>query len=140
MKKAINYLEHINVNVSNLDNALLFFKTAFPEFQVRGGGAAQNDKWVHFGNDYTYIAINEKKLEHPLRDKFKSPGVNHAGFVVSDIDALASRMEENGFKRDYPKQVQKYRIRDYFADADGNQYEFVQYLSDNVNERNDYSE
>ena len=44
----------------------------------------------------------------------------------------------NGYQRDYPKQVEQFRIRDYFADADGNQYEFVQYLSEVVSEKNSY--
>ncbi len=140
MKNSINYMEHFNMNVSNLDNAIQFFKTAFPDFDVRGGGAVDGVKWLHFGNDDTYIAMTERPLKTSEIDKYSTPGINHVGFVVNDVEALAKRMEENGFKRDYPKQVQRYRIRDYFADADGNQYEFVEYLSENVDERNDYSE
>ena len=66
-------------------------------------------------------------------------GVNHLGFVVKNVQEIANNLLKNGYKRDYPKQEEQFRIRDYFADADGNQYEFVQYLSDKPEEKNSYN-
>jgi len=36
------------------------------------------------------------------------------------------------------KTVEKYSSREYFLDDDGNEYEFVEYFSDDVAERNLY--
>ncbi len=133
------YLEHANITVSNLQEAIKFFQTAFPHFKIRGGGNDMRE-WIHFGDDDTYIAINQAKQNDLKADKnYDKIGINHLGFVVQDVEEIANNLLSNGYKRDYPKQVEQFRIRDYFADADGNQYEFVQYLSEVVQEKNSYS-
>ncbi|MCG8575215.1 MAG: VOC family protein [Flavobacteriales bacterium] len=135
------YLEHANITVSNINEAVRFFQTAFPQFTIRGGGGEGKDKWLHLGDEHTYIALNQGKEEklnnHP---DYHVQGINHIGFVVDNVAEISERLEKAGFVRDYPKQIQKYRIRDYYADADGNQYEFVEYLSDSVEERNSYKD
>ena len=132
------YLEHANITVSNLQEAIRFFQTAFPHFRIRGGG---NDlrKWVHLGDDDTYIALNQATQEDwKLEKNYDKIGINHLGFVVEDVETIADNLLSNGYKRDYPKQIEQFRIRDYFADTDGNQYEFVQYLSELPEEKNSY--
>lgn len=138
MKTQKIYLEHANITVRNIDDSIRFFQAAFPDFVVRGGGESNGRKWIHLGNEITYLAINESnKAEHHDKDYMKN-GFNHLGFVVEDVEPIAQRLLEAGFVRDYPKQIEKQRIRDYFVDADGNEFEFVQYLSDDLNERNFY--
>ncbi len=138
MKTQTMYLEHANISVNNLNESIRFFQAAFPDFAVRGGGESNGRKWIHLGNEQTYLALNEAiEIQHHEKDYLKN-GINHLGFVVNDVEAIADRILTAGFKRDYPKQVEKYRIRDYFADADGNEYEFVQYLSEDLDERNFY--
>lgn len=136
-----NYLEHINMSVTNMDAALNFFQTAFPSFYKRGGGSHDGHAWVHFGDEDFYVAINDRAEGQPNAEKdYDAVGVNHAGFVVDDAAALSRRMETAGYKHSYPKQADKYRIREYFFDADGNEFEFVQYLSEKPEERNSYEE
>lgn len=133
------YLEHANITVNDLKEAIKFFQTAFPHFKIRGGG---NDtrEWVHLGDDNTYLALNQALLNELKPDKnYDKIGVNHLGFVVKNVEEIANNLLKNGYKRDYPKQEEQFRIRDYFADADGNQYEFVQYLSDKPEEKNSYN-
>jgi catechol 2,3-dioxygenase-like lactoylglutathione lyase family enzyme len=133
------YLEHVNITVNNLQEAIKFFQTAFPHFKVRGGGDELR-QWVHLGDDNTYIALNQ--AEDPLQKvekNYDKTGINHIGFVVQDVEKIAVNLLNKGYQRDYPKQVEKFRIRDYFADADGNQYEFVQYLSEIPAEKNSYA-
>ncbi|GAA4268548.1 VOC family protein [Hyunsoonleella aestuarii] len=133
------YLEHANITVNDLKEAIKFFQTAFPHFKIRGGG---NDtrEWVHLGDDNTYLALNQALLNELKPDKnYDKIGVNHLGFVVKNVQEIANNLLKNGYKRDYPKQEEQFRIRDYFADADGNQYEFVQYLSDKPEEKNSYN-
>ncbi len=138
MKGQNIYLEHINITVNNLQEAIKFFQTAFPHFKIRGGGNELRE-WVHLGDDQTYIAINQAiKTASTSRNSYDRIGINHVGFVVQNINEIAENLLLGGYKRDYPKQIEKYRIRDYFADADGNQFEFVQYLSEVVEEKNYY--
>ena len=132
------YLEHVNITVNNLQEAIKFFQTAFPHFKIRGGDELR--QWVHLGDDNTYIALNQ--AEDPLQKvekNYDKTGINHIGFVVQDVEKIAANLLNRGYQRDYPKQVEKFRIRDYFADADGNQYEFVQYLSEIPAEKNSYA-
>jgi catechol 2,3-dioxygenase-like lactoylglutathione lyase family enzyme len=138
MKTQKIYLEHANITVNNLESAIDFFQTAFPDFEIRGGGTHNGRKWIHLGNDTTYMAINQALHQKIETKDYTTPGFNHLGFVVEDIDTIGERLLAAGYKRDYPKQEEKYRIRDYFLDADGNEYEFVQYLSDDISERNFY--
>lgn len=135
------YLEHANITVSDLGKATHFFQTAFPDFQVRGGGEYSGRKWLHLGTPDTYVALNfyDKGAEIAGKE-YERTGVNHLGFVVGDVNAIAERLLQAGYTRSYPKQNQRFRIRDYFYDADGNEYEFVEYLSEKPEERNDYSE
>lgn len=133
------YLEHANITVNNLQEAIKFFQTAFPHFRIRGGGNGTRE-WVHIGDDDTYIAINQAKENDLKVDKnYDKIGINHIGFVVKNVEEIANNLLNNGYKRDFPKEVEQFRIRDYFADADGNQYEFVQYLSEVPEEKNSYS-
>ena len=141
MKTQEVYLEHANITVSNLDNSIIFFQTAFPNFKIRGGGENNGKKWVHFGNSSTYLAINsliDSGMNNFHEKDYDKNGFNHIGFVVTDIESIANRLLAAGYKRDYPKQVEKFRIRDYFIDMDGNEYEFVQYLSEDIAERNSF--
>ena len=140
MKNQKIYLEHANITFNKLSGAIDFFITAFPHFKVRGGGKEERE-WVHLGDDYTYLALNQAvKLETNLEKNYNKIGINHLAFVIEDVEKIANRLLAKGYKRDYPKQIEKYRIRDYFADNEGNQYEFIQYLSDVVEERNSYED
>lgn len=133
------YLEHANITVQNLQEAIRFFQTAFPNFRIRGGGN-ETREWVHLGDDHTYIALNQAQTTVlGVEKNYDKAGINHIGFVVPNVDEIAQNLLSKGYKRDFPKEVEQFRIRDYFADADGNQYEFVQYLSEVPEERNSYA-
>jgi catechol 2,3-dioxygenase-like lactoylglutathione lyase family enzyme len=133
------YLEHANITVNDPQESIKFFQTAFPHFKIRGGGHGLRE-WVHLGDDNTYIAINKAKLDDLKVDKnYDKIGINHIGFVVQDVEEIAKNLINQGYQRDFPKEVEQFRIRDYFADADGNQFEFIQYLSEVAAERNSYN-
>ena len=131
------YIEHLNLTVNDLDKSIHFFQTAFPNFKIRGGDDTLKE-WVHLGDDYTYIAIEQ--LKNRVGDKviknYDKIGINHIAFVVNDIESVTERLLKEGYKRSYPKSNETYRVRDYFFDTDGNEFEFVEYLSDVVKERN----
>ena len=129
--KTTNYLEHVNLESRNLDDTIQFIQLALPEFKVRGGGKRGGIRWTHIGTEETYLALVEKGSHFTGKP-------NHIGFAVQDIDSIAERLIGAGYKRSYPREVESFRIREYFLDASGQEFEFVQYLSDNDAERNLY--
>lgn len=140
MKNTQAYLEHANIAVKNLDETITFIQTALPDFKIRGGGNSEGRRWVHIGTDQSYLALNEVSNNNLNGKNYGIDGLNHLGFVVDDVAEVAERLQAKGYVRSYPHTAQKYRIRDYFLDNAGNEYEFVQYLSNKVEEKNDYSE
>jgi len=133
-------LEHANFFVRDIDGMIRFLQTAFPEFRVRGEGICNGCRWVHVGTDETYLSLNQAHAEPkerwiPYRGL---PGVNHLGYEVDNVEALCQRMKAAGYKESTPPNVHPHRKRRYFYDAEGNDWEFVQYLSHDPTERNDY--
>ena len=109
------HLEHLNLVVADLDRSLAFYRAAFPHWHIRakGGGDwyGKPRTWVHFGDDYQYLALSDFG-EGPNRDLV-------AGFAV-----------------DNPGAQEPWRRNVYFIDPDGFEVEFVQYLSDLPAQRN----
>jgi len=134
-------LEHANLTVRDIDEMIRFLQTAFPEFRVRGEGKSRDgSRWVHVGTDETYIALSPAKEEpeqHWMPYQGKA-GVNHLAYEVDDIEALSERMKSAGYRDSTPPNAHPHRKRRYFYDPEGNDWEFVQYLSENPAERNDY--
>ena len=131
-----NHLEHANLRVKNIDEAIKFLKTALPNFKVRGEGAAGGNRWVHIGTDYSYLALNEDPRE-PVR---QGPGLNHIGFVIDDSEAVRARLEKAGYREGFiPPESHPHHKRIYFHDGNNMEWEFVQYFSDDPAERNDYA-
>lgn len=132
-------LEHANLIVRDIDAMTLFIQTAFPDFDIRGGGS-KGGRWLHIGNENTYLALSEATREPaetwaPYSGK---PGVNHLGFVVDDVEQLRERMLAGGYRDSTVSNHHPHRKRVYFNDPEGNDWEFVQYFSADPAERNDY--
>jgi catechol 2,3-dioxygenase-like lactoylglutathione lyase family enzyme len=134
-------LEHANFNVRDIDAMIRFLQTAFPEFRIRFEGTDSNgQRWVHVGTEETYIALNPatEQTEDRSTPYDDIPGVNHLGFEVEDADALRDRLKTAGYQESTPPNAHPFRKRVYFYDPDGNDWEFVQYLSDDLSQRHDY--
>ena len=134
-------LEHANLCVHDIDGVIGFLRTAFPEFRIRHDTTdADGGRWVHVGTEETYIALNQanpdaKKRGTPYKGR---PGLNHLAYEVDDVGALRDRLISAGFDESTPPNAHPHRNRVYFYDAEGNDWEFVQYLSENPAERHDY--
>ena len=133
-------MEHANLSVRHFDESVRFLKAAFPDFEVRREGLNNGRRWIHIGTDETYLALNEASVEAeerwvPYEGK---PGVNHLGFEVDDVEALRERLAAAGFRDSTYPNNHPHRKRVYFYDSDGNDWEFVEYFSDDPAERNDY--
>ena len=135
-------LEHANLIVRDVDATIRFLQTAFPEFRIRFD-ARQPDGtgWLHIGTDETYIALSQSTVEPQKRWQPYAgvPGVNHLAYEVDDVGALHERLKSAGYKNSTPVNSHPYRKRIYFFDSDGNDWEFVQYLTDDPTKRHDYT-
>lgn len=133
-------MEHANLTVQNYDEAVRFLQAAFPDFEVRRAGTNDGHRWMHIGTAETYIALNEATAEK--RDAWEpyggQPGVNHLGFEVDDAEGIRQRLSAAGFRDSTYPNSHPHRNRVYFYDADGNDWEFVEYFSDDPSLRNDY--
>jgi len=129
-------LEHIHVGVRSLAASERFLQAAVPEFTTRGGGDAPGyGPWLHIGTDSNYIALTEVSDAKPMVD------LRHIGLVVDDIEALIARLASAGFEPadSSALDTHPYRRRVYYIDDNGIDWEFVEYLSDDPSQRNDYS-
>ncbi len=135
-------LEHANLVVRDVDGMIGFLRTAFPEFHIRGEGRnLQGGRWVHVGNDETYVALNEASREpaEAWVPYAGAPGTNHLGYEVDDVEGLRARLAAAGYTDSTFPNAHPHRRRVYFHDAEGNDWEFVEYSSNDPAERNDYA-
>ena len=135
-------LEHANLVVRDVDATLRFLQTALPDFGVRhDSGGGSSDRWVHVGNDHAYVALMQSSVEpaEAWTPYVGRPGVNHLGFVVGDAGALRARMRGAGYTESGVPNAHPWRKRVYFLDPDGNDWEFVEYGSDDPALRNNYA-
>ena len=135
-------LDHANLTVRDLDGMIRFLCAAFPEFRVRAEGATwQGARWVHLGTDELYLALSQasQAAAQPWVPYAGRPGTNHLGFEVDDAEAVRARLAAAGYADSTVPNAHPHRRRVYFQDAEGNDWEFVQYLSDDPALRNDYA-
>lgn len=134
-------LEHANLCVRDIDETIRFLQTAFPEFHIRHEAIdPDGSRWVHIGTDETYIALTQVTSKSPAAWKpyEGEPGVNHLAYEVDDADSLRERMRAAGYTDSTVPNSHPYRKRVYFYDPDGNDWEFVQYMTDDRALRHDY--
>jgi len=127
-------LEHIHIDVRSLAETEIFLRTALPEIERRGSGnGAGSGRWVHLGSDDNYIALTEDAAAKP------AASLRHIGMVVESVDQLMQRLAEAGFEPADAGSLNShpYRRRVYYIDGNGLDWEFVEYLSDDLSKRND---
>lgn len=135
-------LEHANITVPDVDAALRFLQTAAADFSIRKDGVAElGYRWVHVGNDHSYIALqaahNDAKAELP-HEPYVNYGINHLGLIVSDAIAVETKLRKAGYRQNGPLINDSYRRRIYFYDDAGFEWELVEYLSDQPDQMNLY--
>lgn len=133
-------LEHVNLVGTNIERSLNFYKAAFPHWKVRTQGEGEwygkPRRWVHFGDDYQYLAISDFGEGKNRELSGFSVGFAHFAFAVNDLAAMVERLESAGYALDHYGPTVEFRKNVYFLDPDGFEIEFVQYLSDLPEERN----
>jgi catechol 2,3-dioxygenase-like lactoylglutathione lyase family enzyme len=130
-------LEHANLSVRDIDATLKFLQAAMPELRLRHDATGgRGRRWVHVGTEDSYLALCEAVSDASAPPG--SAGLEHLGFEVADVAAVRDRLIAAGYEESEPPVQHAYRTRIYFRDADGNEWEFVEYRSDVPAERNDY--
>ena len=111
-------LEHANLSVRHLDEMVRFVTTAFPEFEIRAEGTGmRGQRWLHLGTDDTYLALNEASERAEPRPPYSgTPGFNHLGFEVDDVDAVHRHCADNDIEilwgpEDMPWGVREMHVR-----------------------------
>lgn len=132
-------LEHANLSVTDVDAMTRFLTTAFPEFGVRGEGLdGAGRPWRHVGTRDFYVALQAVPENRQRRPYGDDTGLNHLGWEVEDLAALEARMRAAGFAPNMHADPHPARARSYFYDPDGNDWEFVQYLTNDLDQRHRY--
>ncbi|MGD8418634.1 MAG: VOC family protein [Pseudomonadales bacterium] len=132
-------LEHANLSVVHTEEMERFLLTAFPDFRRRGEGEdSQGRHWRHVGNDTFYVALQTVPDSTSRTPYDNGTGLNHLGWEVDDLAALEIRMRAAGFAPNMAADDHPARRRRYFYDPDGNDWEFIEYLVEDVDARNDY--
>lgn len=132
--------EHVNLVVDDLAAALRFYQAAFPHWRIRDQGEGEwrgkQRKWVHFGDDYQYLALSDHG-EGKNRDlDGHQIGLAHFAFVTNNLDALIKRMKGAGYDIAQGGADEPWRKNIYFNDPAGFEVEFVEYMSDLPEQRN----
>ena len=135
-------LEHVNLVVPQIDPTLEFLECALPDWKVRGEGKSdwygRERRWLHFGTDDFYITLNEP-AEGVNRDlRGHTPGLAHIGIEVEDSDAVAKRLKDKGYPVSTIGADHPFRKTIYFFDPAGFEFEFIEYLSQRPEEKNQY--
>lgn len=134
-------LEHANLCVADIDAMLSFLRTAVPEFRVRHDAIDEDGvRWVHVGTEESYLALQQATQPAAAAPTpyGGAPMVNHLAIVVDDVGSLRERMQAAGYQDSTVPNRHPHRKRVYFYDPEGNDWEFVEYLSELPEEKNDY--
>lgn len=137
------YLEHANMSVPDVDEAIHFLMTVAPEFKVRKDVSTEGEdppRWVHIGTDESYIALQGVDPRHrpANQNKYVNFGVNHLALVVPNLDEVVARLVSKGYQPGVAGEDRPFRKRAYFFDRSGFEWELIEYRSDNPDERNTY--
>ena len=131
-------IEHLNITVADIDEAIKFLKIVAPDFVIRKDDKSlDNYRWVHIGNDNCYIALQEAHLGDAAKKQlpsYKNYGINHTALVVLNLKQIEDKLIENGYQKGIETPVEKYRIRRYYYDHAGFEWELVEYLSEKTKE------
>ena len=135
------YVEHANITVGSIERTIEFIQTALPDFSIRHCGHNEDYRWCHIGTEQSYLALQEVVERHSIdRTPYRDVGINHIGLVTENIAEVRSRLLAAGYHENEMETSHPWRKRIYFWDPNGVEWEFIEYLSQENDQRNDYSQ
>lgn len=132
-------IEHVNITVPDIDEAIRFLKIIAPDFEVRKDEKPPNSyRWVHIGNEAYYIALQEPQIatgSKKQRQAYQNYGINHVALVVTNIQKIEKKLLDSGYSQSIDTPIEKHRKRAYYYDKAGFEWELVEYLSEKPSEK-----
>ncbi len=120
------YLEHANVTVKDLDQSIDFYRNLLG-LEVRWRGTVSSGSpAAHIGSGDFYLALFEASRGGEVDHDYESPGLNHVGFVVSNLDEKKRHLSKLGIDIHLEGDYEPGR-RFYFYDPSGLEVELVEY-------------
>lgn len=95
-------------------------------------------QWLHFGDEYQYLAFNNKGTGENRDLTTNTLGLSHFAFEVQNLEAIIKRLQVAGYDVAKNGAFSKHRKNVYFLDPNGYEVEFVEYLNDEPELRNLY--
>ena len=133
-------LEHLNLVVRDMAETLRFYQAAFPHWRIRVDGEGDwygvKRRWLHFGDDYQYLTFNDNGQGNNRNLQTNDVGLAHFAFEVRSTQAITKRLIHAGFEVSHHGAINAHRKNVYFIDPNGYEVEFVEYLSDLPQQRN----
>ncbi len=121
--------EHINLSCQDINASKNFYQTLFPNWYVRAEGVFNGRRWMHFGDNQFYLALNDETEQERVHNAYENIGINHVGFVIKDGEAMKKMLEDEGIEY-YTMSALETKHRIYVNDPDGNEIELVEYNPD----------
>ncbi len=135
-------VEHANITVKDPHQTISFLQAAIPKWKVRGFGDIEwfgkPITWYHIGDDRSYVALSSGGEGDAIHWTSHQVGVKHLGIVVANLEQVMERLDKEGFEMDHRGGEHPHRRSAYYIDPNGIQFEFVEYLSNEADLRNDY--
>ncbi|WP_339366875.1 VOC family protein [Calothrix sp. 336/3] len=123
--------EHLNLSCKNLDASQEFYQKLFPDWYVRAEGVYEGRRWMHFGNNQFYLALNHTPEAIRNHSIYENIGINHVGIVITNGDLMLEKFQAEKIDYyTYSSPETKHRI--YVTDPDDNEIELVEYQPDYV--------
>ncbi|HVW34369.1 MAG TPA: VOC family protein [Acidimicrobiia bacterium] len=120
------FIEHVNLTVADLDRSISFYCDLL-DLHVRWKGPVDGQRLgAHVGDDRCYLALFQAAAGGAVEHDYLTPGLNHFGFVVDDLEEARRRLEQLGGVVHFEPNYEPGR-RIYFMDPDGHEVELVQY-------------
>ena len=121
-------LEHANYTVSDPQATAAWMEKLFGWHIRWQGDAMAGGHTVHIGTDDAYVALYTpgRPDANAGANYTTVGGLNHIAVTVEDLDAMEAAIRTHGFETGNHADYEPGR-RFYFHDADGIEYEVVQY-------------
>lgn len=122
------HLEHANFSVSDPAATAAWMEKIFGWHIRWQGDALGGGHTVHVGTDDRYLALYVPKdgTQGRARPYAQAGSLNHIAVVVDDLESVEAALTRHGFETGNHQDYEPGR-RFYFHDADGIEYEVVQY-------------
>jgi len=120
------HLEHVNITVTDVERSAAFYSDLLG-LHIRWKGTLDGGRVAaHVGDDRCYLALFEAVTGGPTDHDYTTPGINHYGFLVDDLDATRAHALALGATVTDVADYEPGR-RFYLRDPDDIEVELVEY-------------